>query len=124
LYTAPASAFVANFVGLSNRIPATVKGREVTVYGQNLALLGTAPDATEIYAMVRPEDITLTAGTAKGVNGTVVTSSFLGSFRRTQVRLDDDTVVAVQHDVATRYEPGDAVNVVFTGRPVSVAAKS
>jgi putative spermidine/putrescine transport system ATP-binding protein len=124
LYTAPNSSFVANFVGLSNRVPASVKGREVSVYGQTLALLGQAPDAKDIYAMVRPEDITLAAGSAKGVNGTVVTSSFLGSFRRTQVRLDDDTVVAVQHDVATRYEPGDAVTVVFTGRPVSVAARN
>ena len=28
-----------------------------------------------------------------------MTSSFLGSLRRTQVRLDDDTIVSVQHDV-------------------------
>ena len=124
LYTSPASAFVANFVGLSNRIPATVSGREVAIYGQKLPLLGEVPVGGEYYAMVRPEDISLAVSGTKGFAGTVVTSSFLGSFRRTQVRLADETVVAVQHDVASRYEPGDDVRVILAGRAVSVAARN
>jgi putative spermidine/putrescine transport system ATP-binding protein len=125
LYTAPATAFVANFVGLSNRVPATLDGHTVTVYGTKLQLLGEAPADGAVLAMVRPEDIVIApAGSrSKGVAGTVVTSSFLGSFRRTQVRIDEDTIVAVQHDVAERYEPGDAVAVQFKGAPVSVIAK-
>ena len=62
--------------------------------------------------------------TSKGIAATVVTSSFLGSFRRTQVRLDDDTVVAVQHDVSERHEPGDSVSLSLKGSPVSVLAQS
>jgi putative spermidine/putrescine transport system ATP-binding protein len=126
LYTAPATAFVANFVGLSNRIPATLAGHEVTVYGSKLQLLGTAPADGAVLAMIRPEDITIQAqkGGVKGIIGTVVTSSFLGSFRRTQVRLDDETLVAVQHDVGERHEPGDAVSLQLKGAPVSVIAKS
>jgi putative spermidine/putrescine transport system ATP-binding protein len=122
LYTNPATAFVANFVGLSNRIPATLAGHEVTVYGTKLQLLGDAPAGGDVLAMVRPEDITIAVQKAgsKGVAGAVVTSSFLGSFRRTQVRLDDDTVVAVQHEVSERHEPGDSVVLQFKGAPVSV----
>jgi putative spermidine/putrescine transport system ATP-binding protein len=124
LYTSPSTAFVANFVGLSNRIPATLSGRDVVIYGEKLPLLGEAVAAPGYYAMVRPEDITLAKSGAKGFAGTVVTSSFLGSFRRTQVRLADDTVVAIQHDVTNRYEPGETVRVVLAGRAVSVAARS
>jgi putative spermidine/putrescine transport system ATP-binding protein len=127
LYTSPATPFVANFVGLSNRIPATIVGKEVTVFGTKLAVLGAVPEGTDtVLAMVRPENMDIAAKStcAKGVSATVVTSSFLGSFRRTQVRLDDDTIVSVQHDVNSRYEPGDEVKVVFTGRPVSVAARN
>ncbi|HEX4057527.1 MAG TPA: ABC transporter ATP-binding protein [Galbitalea sp.] len=122
LYTAPATAFVANFVGLSNRIPATLAGHTATVYGTELQLLGEAPPDGAVLAMVRPEDILIAAkkAGAKGIDGTIVTSSFLGSFRRTQVRLSDETIVAVQHDVSDRHEPGDAVTVQFKGAPVSV----
>jgi putative spermidine/putrescine transport system ATP-binding protein len=126
LYTSPATPFVANFVGLSNRVPATVAGHEVTVYGAKLQLLGVAPADGPVFAMIRPEDFTIKAGTlaAKGLAGVVVTSSFLGSFRRTQVRLDDETLVAVQHDVSERHEPGDDVSLALKGSPVSVLAKS
>ena len=76
--------------------------------------------------MVRPEDIQITARKAgdRGIEGSVVISSFLGSLRRTQVRLDDDTIISVQHDVSERHEPGDSVTVTFRGAPVSVLAKS
>jgi len=122
LYTAPATPFVANFVGLSNRVPAALKGHEVTIYGNTLQLLGEAPADGDVLAMIRPEDITILpakAGT-NGIDGTVVTSSFLGSLRRTQVRLDDDTIVSVQHDVNERHEPGDQVVLRLKGAPVSV----
>jgi putative spermidine/putrescine transport system ATP-binding protein len=126
LYTSPASPFVANFVGLSNRIPATVSGHGVTVYGKQLQLLGESPGDGPALAMVRPEDIVITAQKPgdKGLTGTVVISSFLGSLRRTQVRLDDETLVSVQHDVSERHEPGDAVTLSFRGAPVTVMAKS
>jgi putative spermidine/putrescine transport system ATP-binding protein len=124
LYTAPATAFVANFVGLSNRVPASVAGHEVTVYGTKLQLLGESPGDGEVLAMIRPEDFAIAARRAsdKGIAGTVVTSSFLGSFRRTTVRVDDDTLVAVQHDVGERRESGDAVTLTLKGSPVSVLA--
>jgi putative spermidine/putrescine transport system ATP-binding protein len=126
LYTSPASPFVANFVGLSNRIPSTVAGHEVTVYGTKLQLLGENPGNGPALAMVRPEDIVIAARKAgdEALAGTVVISSFLGSLRRTQVRLDDETLVSVQHDVSERHEAGDAVTLSFRGAPVTVMAKS
>jgi putative spermidine/putrescine transport system ATP-binding protein len=105
LYTSPSSPFVA---------------------GTKLQLLGENPGDGPVLAMVRPEDITITARTsgAGAMSGTVVISSFLGSLRRTQVRLDDETVVSVQHDVSERHEPGDDVALALRGAPVSVLARN
>jgi putative spermidine/putrescine transport system ATP-binding protein len=120
LYTSPVSAFVANFVGLSNRIPADVAGHDVLVYGQKLALLGESPGDGPAQAMVRPEDLVFAPA---GLAATVVASSFLGSFRRTQVRFADGAVVSVQHDAGDRYEPGASVCVRLKGSAVSVAPR-
>jgi len=49
-----------------------------------------------------------------------VASSFLGSLRRTQVRLADDSVLSVQHEVGYAVQPGDPVHVRFLGSAVAV----
>jgi putative spermidine/putrescine transport system ATP-binding protein len=120
LYLNPSSAFVADFVGLSNKLEGTAVGGVVTVYGQPLNVLGNTPASGAVTAFVRPEDIALADS---GLPATVVSTSFLGSLRRTFTRLDDGTIIAVQHDVADRREAGDAVALRFKGRPVAVAQK-
>jgi len=121
LYLNPATPFVADFVGLSNKLDGTVVGGVVTVYGQPLNVLGDAPAAGAVTAYVRPEDI---AVAESGLPATVVSTSFLGSLRRTFVRLADETVVAVQHEVGDRLEVGQSVALRFKGRPVAVAPKA
>ncbi|AYG02467.1 ABC transporter ATP-binding protein [Gryllotalpicola protaetiae] len=121
LYLNPRTSFVADFVGLSNKLDGNVAGGVVTVYGQPLNVLGEAPAAGPVTAFVRPEDIALTADA--GLPATVVSTSFLGSLRRTFVRLADETVVAVQHDVSDKPQPGEGVALRFKGRPVAVSPK-
>ncbi|SDQ07364.1 putative spermidine/putrescine transport system ATP-binding protein [Curtobacterium sp. UNCCL20] len=118
LYRHPSSAFTADFVGQSNRLRGDLRGGDVFVYGFRVpALAGSVADGP-VLAYIRPEDV---AFAEDGVTGTVVASSFLGSIRRTTVRLDDDTVVMVQHEVADRRAAGDAVAVRLLGAPVAVA---
>jgi len=120
LYVTPATPFVADFVGLSNRVPGTLKAGTITAAGTTFALLGEAQPDGPVLAYVRPEDVVLAAGkTAKGLDATVVASSFLGSLRRTTVRLDDGTLLSVQHEVSVQPAPGDTVRVGFRGNPVS-----
>jgi putative spermidine/putrescine transport system ATP-binding protein len=115
LYTAPVSSFVANFVGLSNQIPATVTGNIVVIHGEELNLINEPQPDGPVTVFVRPEDIVLGSG---GIPATVVASSFLGSLRRTQLRLEDESLISVQHDVAEQYKPGDSVQLKLKGRPV------
>ena len=120
LYTTPSSAFVADFVGLSNRVPAVVDGGVVVVHGKKLPLLGELLADGNVTAYVRPEDIALERA---GIPATVVASSFLGSLRRTQVRLADDSLLSIQHDVDTRPQPGDPVFLRLKGAAVSAVPR-
>ncbi|HEV7566759.1 MAG TPA: ABC transporter ATP-binding protein [Microbacteriaceae bacterium] len=117
LYSEPASPFVAEFVGLTNRVPGVVSGGTVELLGQRLPLVQPdAPDgAVRVY--LRPEHVTLSSS---GIPATVVTSSFLGSLRRTNVRLEDGSVIALQHSARLVPAPGEAVHLEFSGAPVTV----
>ena len=116
LYSRPTSAFVADFVGLSNQVAGTLAGGTITAYGTTFALLGDPLPDGPVVALVRPEDLTFAED---GVPATVIASSFLGSLRRTIVRLDDASVLTVQHDASDVRFAGARVHIAFTGRPVS-----
>jgi len=120
LYTQPATSFVATFVGLSNALAGMLVGDTVTVCGSALPLLGTGPANGLVTAYIRPEDLTFAAA---GLAATVVASSFLGSLRRTQVRLADGTLLFVQHAVRVRPVTGEIVHLEFAGHPVAVSAQ-
>lgn len=121
LYARPASAFVADFVGLSNRMPGVVVDDVVLVDGQPLPLLEPSSARGDVHALVRPEDVELVADHEPGSHAAaVVTSSFLGAFRRTRVRLESGVELVVQHAAAAPLVAGEGVRVRLAGRPVAV----
>ena len=124
LYSRPSSPFVAEFIGLSNRIAGVLVPGGVEVLGQVLPVIGEQPGDGAVVALVRPEDVVFTDATepAVGSAAVVLTSSFLGPVRRTTVELPDGTLVAVQHGATERLEAGESVRVRFAGRPVPVQA--
>ncbi|NEN07221.1 ABC transporter ATP-binding protein [Diaminobutyricibacter tongyongensis] len=117
LYRAPATDFVAEFVGISNRIDGVVSGGSVTVLGHRLPLV--RPDVADgpVRVFLRPEDVSLAPA---GIPATVVATSFLGSLRRTFVRLDDGAVISVQHAARETTSPGQDVFLALSGSPVTV----
>jgi len=124
LYTRPATPFIADFVGLSNRLPGQVRHGFAEVHGVTLPLLDPSQADGPVSVFVRPEELSLAsaAGAQDGVPGTVMLSSFLGSLRRTSVLLDGGDTVVVQHDVRERPTVGESVVVCFSGGPVAVQA--
>ncbi|UFS61060.1 ABC transporter ATP-binding protein [Subtercola endophyticus] len=123
LYTRPATSFVATFIGLSNALDARLAGSTVTVLGTDLPLLGTGPADGMVTAYIRPEDVSFVPdGSTGAIAATVVASSFLGSLRRTQVRLDTGDLLFVQHDVQLHPLSGERVAVALRGGPVAVDA--
>ena len=127
LYTRPATAFVAEFVGTMNRIPG-----ELSSGGQATAL-GTVTDVQSgcadvppgaVDVLVRPENLRIAA--IAGGNGIVTTRTFLGAVTRIHVLLSGDVTVQVDVPSATATElaPGASVQVSLDGSPVQVAERS
>ena len=117
LYERPATAFVAEFVGTMNRLPATLSGGAVEVLGTRRPVAGSTP-AGPVEALVRPEALVVTAGGT----GRVVTRTFSGASTRLLVSLPGDVEGRV--DLASadsqHLTPGTAVSVAPADPPVLV----
>src|SRR6202044_4060897 len=61
VYSRPATAFVAEFVGLSNRLEGVVSGSTVTVRGRDLPLVDLSTPPGPAIALVRPEAVMLSS---------------------------------------------------------------
>ncbi len=121
LYSAPASRFVGEFVGLSNRLPAHVSNGVAAVLGRDVPVLPGSTSGAG-HALVRPESVSVVAdpvGTA-----TVATVMFLGPLSRVTSTLADGTDVVAQlaSSDALRLQPGDAVRLEVEPTPVLVVA--
>jgi putative spermidine/putrescine transport system ATP-binding protein len=92
VYLKPATVFVADFVGLSNRLPGRLDGDGVVVLGTRLPLVSPASQGPDVTALVRPESIEVVPD-ADGP-GRVVTVSFLGPTSRVTVSVGERLVVA------------------------------
>ncbi len=125
LYARPATAFVAEFVGTMNRLPAELGdgGKIVTVLGVTVPAQDGGPASGRVDALVRPEN--LTVAVAESGNGIVTNRTFLGAVTRVAVRLSGDVEVSVDvsSGVALEMSPGTAVQVGLPATPVLVAAR-
>ena len=111
LYANPATSFVAEFVGLNNKVPADVAGGQAQLLGKSVpALPGSISTGTGL-AMVRPESVTVTADPSG--TGAVRSVAFLGPISRVYCTLQDGTVVGAQmaSSAARAFSPNDRVTV-------------
>ncbi len=128
VYSRPATAFVAEFVGLSNRLAGTVSGSVVTVRGRELPLVDPSTPAGPATALVRPEAVTLasdSSGESGPLTGTVIAATFLGATSRVTVDLGDTTIMAqLSTSDATKLPAGSRVTLTIRPDPVLVSADS
>ncbi len=125
VYQRPVSAFVADFVGLSNRLPGQVSGGAVEVLGTALPLvnLGEAPSdpTATVTALVRPESVDVVVDPQGAAR--VLASSFLGPTSRVTAAVPGYLLVVAQVASARRGDltPGTAVRVGLQPVPVALA---
>ena len=121
LYAAPATPFVAEFVGLTNRIPSNAANGSADVLGTSVpTLAGSASGPGR--ALVRPEAVRVRAdqsGTA-----IVATVAFLGPISRVTLTLPDGTVLTAQlpSSEAAALQVGEHASVTVDPVPVLVVA--
>jgi putative spermidine/putrescine transport system ATP-binding protein len=118
LYERPRTAFVAEFVGLTNRLRGVASDGAVEVLGARIPLLEGSAGPGPVIALVRPESVHLTPD--ETADARVLAVSFLGSLCRVQVQLPTGELVAAQmaaSDVAGLV-PAAAVRVRLLPSPV------
>jgi putative spermidine/putrescine transport system ATP-binding protein len=122
LYDRPKTRFVAEFVGLTNRIAGTASGGTVEILGARVPLLEGAVQSGQVTALVRPENLHLAQ--EEGSQAHVVAVSFLGSMCRAQVGLPDGNVIVSQMAAvdAIGLIPGTPVRVNVRPAPVFAIA--
>ncbi len=117
IYERPRSKFVADFIGLSDFIPARVENCDgpmarVCVGEARLtvtAMPGLAADQA-VTLFIRPNDITFADHQDQNiVSGTVVQATYLGDRMDYRVKLADGSGVRVEANTTHRYAAGDAV---------------
>ena len=123
LYAAPSTRFVAEFVGLNNKVPAQVRDGRAEVLGSSVPLIAGSLDAGAGLAMVRPESVTIDARSGTP-NATVESVNFLGPVSRVYLDVDgiDSVMAAVPSPVAVKLTPGDRVAVGVEPTPLLVVA--
>ena len=128
VYSRPATSFVAEFVGLTNRLAGTVSGSTVTVRGHDLPLVDPSTPPGPVTALVRPEAVTLASdstGDSGPLTGTVIASTFLGATSRVTVDLGDTTIMAQLTTAdAAELPAGSRVTLTIRPDPVLVSADS
>jgi spermidine/putrescine transport system ATP-binding protein len=125
IYDSPASPFVADFIGQSNLLDATVletdrEQTRVRLAGGGEAIVpapcATAPGGAG-QLMVRPEDVTLSrrgaGGGGTGPIGHIISQAFLGAGARFEIALSDGArMVAVRDRThGEALAPGDEVEI-------------
>ena len=127
LYAQPSTAFVAEFVGVSSRVPVNRHGDQgdhVELFSRDVAIRGDAPaaNACPLDALLRPEDVTVRVDESGA--GVVQHRSFLGATSRLEVGFAD---VVIKTDVrssdAELFELGTRVTLDLAAHDVLVTPR-
>jgi putative spermidine/putrescine transport system ATP-binding protein len=94
IYEAPANGFVADFVGTSNRLDATVRNGELDFGHAAVEAPADAPEG-EVTVVARPEAFALDGGP---VEATVEDRFYLGEHVRVSARTPDDQELTLRFD--------------------------
>jgi len=116
IYHQPTTAFVAGFVGGSNRLRGRLDGESLhlpggTVIPRSMLAAPYAQDQGEIDVFFRPDQARLAAPAEHPMHGEVLTAHFLGERTRLVVQVDEATIIKLELPSAETVHPGSRVAV-------------
>jgi spermidine/putrescine ABC transporter ATP-binding subunit len=118
IYNAPASLFVADFVGINNILDGKMIdaagsfARAETGFGVLEGIGADQAPGTAVKITLRPESIVVAQGTSNdgaGFPGTIQMAAFLGSTARNEIRLRDGSILKVAAPRGALLRPGSDV---------------
>ncbi|WP_157516915.1 ABC transporter ATP-binding protein [Mycobacterium sp. MS1601] len=125
VYDAPASAFVASFIGEMNKLRAHVHGDHAALLGGQLQMtVGTTVHAApaghnEALIGVRPQDVTVNVADEADAHGRIETAMLTGHSMQLVILLRDGQRMVARQD---RYGPGSATAALRAGEHVVITA--
>lgn len=124
LYEAPASPFIADFMGEANVLPCEVVQSEG---GQVLVRVSTVEHRLQSKAgqgpaklAVRPGAIRIGSAGTEGLKGRVLHSAYLGGHVEYEVETDVGTLFVIDHDVDRAHAAASDVTLAFKNRGIAV----
>ncbi len=111
LYRAPATRWVASFVGDANLLPGSVRGRVATTEIGPVPVTTDASGAVDV--LIRPEALSLEPGS----KGAVELVEFYGHDTVYVVRMREGLLLRSRQAAAPRFDRGDRVDVRYAGEP-------
>ena len=94
LYDRPKTAFVAEFVGLTNQLKVNVSGGSFEILGSKIKTLAGSIDSGSGTALIRPESFDVRAN--KSGNAKIISIGFLGALCRLTINLNDGARIIAQ----------------------------
>ncbi|NTJ62147.1 ABC transporter ATP-binding protein [Agrobacterium rhizogenes] len=128
LYDAPASAFIADFMGEANVMPCDVvetdgDGVTIAIEGLRHRVSSRSAKRGPAQLAVRPNAITLTPRTSSGLfNGQITHSAYLGDHVEYEVKTDRGSLFVVDASVDYALPPNTDVTIAFKDRGIAVIA--
>ena len=125
IYQRPRTAFVAEFVGLTNRLPGVANAGMVAVLDSRVPLLDGSAQSGDVTVLVRPESIQVTP--SSDGNATVASMSFRGAICLLRIQLaagGAPVLVQVPSAESAELTPGAAVRATMRAAPVLAIAEA
>lgn len=111
IYHAPATAWIASFVGSANFLPWEIASHYLNAeskhYFENQTLFSTH------QVMIRPENITISLAKDQQTGARIRQVEFLGDRQMVEVELREKRLIRVQVSSASRWQLGSLVNIQF-----------
>ncbi|MDF3831352.1 ABC transporter ATP-binding protein [Cupriavidus basilensis] len=109
IYRAPANAFVADFIGTMNRLPAVLESGAWRVPGGVVPRHANDAGVASAELLFRPEDVALAQAGEAHLGGAVVTALFLGNYTRLLVDVGAPSPLVVDTTRRDGWQAGDRV---------------
>jgi iron(III) transport system ATP-binding protein len=129
LYERPADAFVADFIGSANLIPAEIVGRDKAKGMATVKVGDTKLDVPDgkhsgkVYLVIRPTAVKMDVGSKAGsLAATVEKATYLGSHWEYTLKVADWSLYVVQ-PIVSKYEVGDDIRIGFLPQQLAVVAR-
>jgi iron(III) transport system ATP-binding protein len=125
LYEAPASSFIADFMGEANVIGCEVVGIEgpnalIRVGGVDHRVPARDAKTGTAQLAVRPGSISIGQPGGQGLAGRVLHSAYLGGHVEYEVETDVGTLFIIDHAVETSLPPASDVTLGFKSRGIAL----